>query len=65
MAISGLGYFAIETSEAEKWHELLTAVLGMGFERASGVKVTKRGRREFLKICILQGCRSIRSWGII
>ena len=28
--------FAIETSEAEKWHELLTAVLGMGFERASG-----------------------------
>ena len=36
MAISGLGYFAIETSEAEKWHELLTAVLGMGFERDSG-----------------------------
>ena len=37
MAISGLGYFAIETSETDKWHELLTAVLGMGSEQAAGV----------------------------
>jgi 2,3-dihydroxybiphenyl 1,2-dioxygenase len=37
MMISGLGYFAIDTSESVKWHELLTDVLGMGAEQGSGV----------------------------
>jgi len=35
--ISGLGYFAIDTSASAQWHELLTAVLGMGAEEGAGV----------------------------
>ena len=37
MMISGLGYFAIDTSASAKWHELLTDVLGMGAEQGPGV----------------------------
>ena len=37
MMISGLGYFAIDTSASAQWHELLTGVLGMGAEQGPGV----------------------------
>ena len=37
MMISGLGYFAIDTSASAKWYELLTKVLGMGAEQGAGV----------------------------
>tara|TARA_B100001057_G_C22834287_1_gene944617 strand:- start:372 stop:1238 length:867 start_codon:yes stop_codon:yes gene_type:complete len=36
MAVSGLGYFVVDTHETKKWHELLTEVLGMGAEEAGG-----------------------------
>ena len=37
MTISGLGYFALDTAESQKWHELLSDVLGMAAEAADGV----------------------------
>ena len=37
MTISGLGYFALDTAESQKWHELLSEVLGMAAEAADGV----------------------------
>lgn len=63
MTVSGLGYFAIDTREVAKWHQLLSDVLGMGAEQGAGVTFYRLDEWHHRIAVYESNCEAVRAVG--